>query len=121
MQLKNKKRANPIPKTLRPKKRYWVIAFFSNYPLQGQTVFESVRMVFLSLFGSVGVAKQKLVLRFFEPSTNCLVVQANLSEEKQVALGLAGIQSVGNQSVTSKVVLKTGSLQKALDKAKARR
>lgn len=113
--MKNKKKRHPIPKTLRGKRRYVVVRFFSRQPLDRRQVVAGVQEALLLLFGSAGVAQQKLVFRDFFPSVNVLVLQCNAAFEKQVGAGLLLVQKIGGQRVVPKIVLKTGAIQKALD------
>ena len=115
--MKNKKKRNPIPKALRGKKRYLVVQFFSKQSLQSKQVFSVIQEIFLSLYGSVGVARQKLVLKQFNAPTNCLIVQCDLKAEKEVCTGLLFVKKIGVQAIVPKIVFKTGILQKALEKA----
>ncbi len=114
--MKQKKNRNPVPKTLRGKKRYLVVRFFSLQPLEAKTVFSSLNDLFFSLFGSVGVANQKVVWRAFEPQKNLLLVQCNALHENEVAAGLLLVRTIGLQEAVPSLVLKSGALQKALDK-----
>lgn len=113
--MKNKRNRNPIPKTLRGKKRYLVCRFFSSNSLEPKTVFSSLNELFLSLFGSVGMAKQRIVWREFIPKKGLLVVQCAAEQEKSMVLGLVSVQKIGSQAVVPSVVFKSGILQKTLD------
>jgi RNase P/RNase MRP subunit POP5 len=115
--VKQKKNRNPLPKTARGKKRYLVCRFFSNASLDSKAVFSSLNELFFSLFGSVGVANQKVVWREFDPKKGLLLVQCNALHESEVAAGLLMVRKIGLQEAIPSLVLKSGSLQKALDKA----
>ncbi len=115
--MKQKKNRNPIPKTLRGKKRYLVVRFFSLQPLAAKTVFSSLNELFFSLFGSLGVANQKVAWRLFDSTQNLLLVQCNAMHENEVAAGLLMVRKIGLHEAVPSLVLKSGALQKALDKA----
>ncbi|MBU0636175.1 Rpp14/Pop5 family protein, partial [Candidatus Micrarchaeota archaeon] len=85
--------------------------------LEQKLVFVGVQETFLSLYGSIGIAQQKLVLKQFNPKNNCLVVQGDLKAQKQVETGLLFIKKIGGQFVVPKILFRTGILHKALEKA----
>jgi RNase P/RNase MRP subunit POP5 len=114
--LKTKKNRNPIPKTMRGKKRYLVVRFFSEQPFEFKPFSIALNELFLSLFGSVGVAKQRLAWRGFDSKKGLLLVQCNALHENAVSAGLLLLHKVGNQRLVPRIMLKSGVLQKALDK-----
>lgn len=94
-----------------------VVQFFSKMPLEGKKVFSCVKETFLSLYGSVGTAKQKTILRQFNPKNNCLILQYDLAFEKEIESGLLFVRQIGSQTVIPKILFKTGILHKSVEKA----
>lgn len=115
--VKAKRSKNPVPKTARPRKRYLVLQLVSKNKLDSKSVWLSIQSVLLSLYGSVGLAQQKVLLKQFNPKTNCAVLQCNRSFEQETAAGLLFVQAVGTEKTVPQLILKTGILQKALEKA----
>lgn len=109
-----KKSLKPIPSTLRGKKRY---VLFSLVCAEGKTfsekeVFHAIWNSFSSVFGSHGLAEQKLWLLKWFPSERKGIVRCSLPELEKVVAGLLFVQQVQGVKVVPLVLSVSGSAKK---------
>lgn len=107
-----KKGLNPIPSTLRGKKRYVKFKLICGKALQEKEVWNSVSVAFQNLFGASGVAGQRLWLIKWFPESNEGILRCSLREEENVKAGLLFVQRVGTESVVPMIVKVSGSVKK---------
>ena len=107
-----KKTLNPIPPTLRGKKRYVKFKLLCNARLGERGVWNSVSGTFSSVFGSAGMAEQRLWLVRWFAEKNEGIIRCALSREESVKAGLLFIQKVGADSVIPLVLKVSGSVKK---------
>ena len=94
-----KKSLNPIPPTLRGKKRYIKFSFISQKALAEKDAWAAVSGAFSRLFGSAGMAQQRLWLIKWDSKSNEGIIRCALAEEENVKAGLLFVQKVGAESV----------------------
>ena len=113
-----KKSLNPIPSTLRGKKRYvkfrlivgaWSVEwkYFGEKEVWNEMVF-----VFGFFLGGNGIARQRLWLVKWFPETNEGIIRCALHEEENVKAGLLFLQKIGPASVIPIIVAVSGSVKK---------
>ena len=115
--MKNKKKTATVPKTLRGKKRYWLLCITSPALLSAPIVTRGLLGFFRELYGSVGLGRQKLSVVEFNPANGCLIVQCALEHSDDVLAGFVLWNQIQNQAIKPQVLLKTGSLKRAREKA----
>ncbi len=111
--MKTKTRTATIPKTLRGKKRYWLVRISFDTVLSAPIVTQSLLSFFKELYGSIGLARQKLKIVEFNPKTGFLIVQCALEHAGDVGAAIVLWNRQGNEAIKPELVLKTGSLKKA--------
>ncbi len=108
----SKKSLNPIPSSLRGKKRYVKFRFISQKVLIEKDIWASLSSTFQSLFGASGVAEQRLWLVKWFPGKNEGIVRCALAEEERVKVGLLFVQRVDSETVVPTIVKVSGSMKK---------
>ena len=107
-----KKSLNPIPPTLRGKKRYVKFRLICAKKLAEKDVWPAVSGVFQRLFGSAGVGEQRLWLLKWFPDSGEGIIRCALAEEESVKAGLLFVQRVGAEMVVPVIVKVSGSVRK---------
>ncbi len=107
-----KKEMNPIPPTLRGKKRYVKFRFVSRSALRESEVKFSLHSSFARLFGEMGVAEQKLWLVKWFPEKNEGIVRCALEKEEHVKAGLLFMAEVRGEPIVPVIVAVSGSVKK---------
>ncbi len=108
----NKKALNPIPPTLRGKKRYIKFRFLCRATLRERDAWAAVSGTFSSVFGSAGMAEQRLWLVKWLHEKNEGILRCSLAEEERVKAGLLFVQRVGVDVVIPVIVAVSGSVKK---------
>ncbi len=103
---------NPIPPTLRGKKRYVRFELICPVTLQEIHVRNSLFSTFSQLFGERGIAGQKLWLIKWFPQKNAGIVRCSLGHLEEVKAGLLFIEKAGAQPVVPFIVAVSGSVGK---------
>ncbi|MDO8624473.1 MAG: Rpp14/Pop5 family protein [Candidatus Diapherotrites archaeon] len=106
-----KTKKNPLPKTLRGKKRYALVALRSSVPLVSREVVSAVLSNQREWFGVIGLARQSLSVISFDPKTGSLVVKCALRQVEDVKAGLVLLERVGTVVVSAEIVRVSGSLK----------
>ena len=107
-----KKSLNPIPPTLRGKKRYVKFRFICAQRLAEKDVWNSISNTFSRIFGASGIADQRLWLIKWFPEKNEGIVRCALAEEEEVKAGLLFVQRAGNENVIPLILKVSGSVGK---------
>ncbi len=107
-----KKSMNPIPSTLRGKKRYIRFELICGSALSEGEAKKAMYSAFSNLFGEQGIAQQKLWLLKWFSDKNAGIVRCSLPELEQVKAGLLFIQQAGGQPVVPLIVAVSGSVGK---------
>ncbi len=108
--LQKKKKTNPLPKSFRGKKRYILLKLSSSVPLVQRDVVSAVLSKQAELFGTVGLAKQKIGVVSFDPKTGFCVVKSELSQLQDAKAGLLFLNRVGNTIVVPEIQKVSGSI-----------
>lgn len=107
-----KKSLNPIPPTQRGKKRYIKFVLENGSELEEKEVRKELFGVFSSLFGDVGIAKQKLWLMKWFPEKGEGIVRCALEETENVKAGLLFFDNVSGNEVLPVILGVSGSIKK---------
>ena len=107
-----KKSMNPIPSSLRGKKRYVKFALVCANPVQEGDAKKALYSTFSQLFGEQGIAEQKLWPIKWLAEKNEGIVRCSLSRLEEVKAGLLFIQQAGGQKVVPLIVAVSGSVGK---------
>ncbi|MFH1224627.1 MAG: Rpp14/Pop5 family protein [Candidatus Diapherotrites archaeon] len=107
-----KKKTKPIPPTLRGKKRYISFELACATRLQESAVSKALWETMLSLYGSVGTARQKFTLFKWSPAQNRGAVRCALGHEADVKAGILAVKEVGGTPVLPKTIKTSGSVCK---------
>jgi len=115
-QLLRKKSLNPIPKTLRGKKRFIAVRFLAEKPLDFRSVIDSILFHHQSLFGAAGVAKARLSVVWFDSATQAAIVRCSADALLDSKAGLVLLSKIGNTPVIPVLMGVSGSLSKLKSK-----
>ncbi len=107
-----KKSMNPIPSSLRGKKRYVKFALICATPIQEGDAKKALYSTFSQLFGEQGIAEQKLWPIKWRPEKNEGIVRCSLARLEEVKAGLLFIQRAGGQGVVPFIIAVSGSVGK---------
>ncbi|VVB99776.1 Ribonuclease P protein component 2 [uncultured archaeon] len=107
-----KKSLNPIPSSLRGKKRYVKFRFICSKPLAERDAWQSILRAFGGLFGSQGMAEQRLWLIKWFPEKNEGILRCSLQQEENVKAGILFVQKVGPETVVPLILKVSGSVKK---------
>lgn len=106
-----KKKLNPIPPTLRGKKRYVAFELVSDQTLIEIEVKKAIWSVFGNIFGGKGIADQKLWLVKWLPK-NKGILRCSLKEEENVKAGLLFLKQIKETPVIPIISKVSGSIKK---------
>ena len=108
-----KTKLNPIPLSMRGKKRYILLSLKTQETLEEKSVKRAILQAFEKLFGVSGLAKQKLWFINFNEKNNAAILRCSLETLEEVKAGLLFIQAVHHVPVIPVIRLVSGSLKKA--------
>lgn len=109
---KQKSSLKPLKPTLRGKKRYILFRLFGEKNFDERSVERAIFNAFLSLFGSMGVARQNLRLMRYNNGTNLGILRCALPCLVEVKSGLLFLKEINGFLVTPKIVSVSGSIRK---------
>lgn len=109
---KTKKNLNPIPPTLRGKKRYVKFSLISDTALNEKDVWHSLRETVFSLFGDFGSASLKIWPVKWYAQKNEGILRCSLEGMQSAKLAVIFVQSVGGKKVVPLVISVSGSVRK---------
>lgn len=107
-----KRSLNPIPSSMRGKKRYVLFELRSRGSLTKNLVESAIYSTFLREYGSIGVGRQKLRLVLFNPESGKGIVRCSLECLTEVKVGILFVQEVGQEKVVPRVIRVSGSMRK---------
>ncbi|HIH10030.1 MAG TPA: hypothetical protein HA254_05180 [Candidatus Diapherotrites archaeon] len=107
-----KKSLNPIPLSLRGKKRYVKFRLLSPRAFSEKELWESVLATFGSIFGGKGVADQRLWLIKWIPEKSEGIVRCSMEETEGVKAGLLFVDKISGVPVIPLIVKVSGSVKK---------
>ncbi len=102
----------PLKPTMRGKKRYVLFKLFAEKNFDSRSIERGIFSVFLSLFGSSGVAKQNLRLIQFNNGTNIGILRCSLPCLNEVKTGLLFLKTINGIAVIPKIASVSGSIKK---------
>ena len=106
-----KKGLNPIPLSLRGKKRYISFSLECDKPLNEAQVSEAIWKALLQMYGEVGTAKQKPWLASF--SRNKGVLRCSHDSVEEVKAGMLFVEKVGETKVIPRILKVSDSVKGA--------
>jgi ribonuclease P/MRP protein subunit POP5 len=106
-----KKSLNPIPLSLRGKKRYIAFALECDKTLNESAVSEAIWKSLLQMYGEIGTARQKPWLASYSKNQGVLRCAHNSVEE--VKAGLLFVEKVGESRVIPRILKVSGSVKGA--------
>lgn len=108
--MQKKKSLNPIPPTLRGKKRYILFELVSDQSLIEIEVKKGIWSVFGNIFGGKGIADQKLwLVKWYK---NHGILRCSLKEEENVKAGLLFLKQIKETPVIPIISKVSGSIKK---------
>ncbi len=116
--MKTKKRLNPIPPTLREKKRYILFELICDNKLETNDVAYALNDAFLSLFGSFGSARVSAKLIEWDKEQNRGILKCERSAKEHAIAALQFVREVKDSTVVPRVLLVSGTLRKLRESAK---
>lgn len=120
VQIKNAKtRIKALPLSQRGKKRYVLFELAAVKPLSAALVDKEVLKKFSELFGSRGIAVQKLQFIGFFGEKNLGILKCSLQETENVKAGLLFMKSIAGIPVIPRIVSVSGSVKKLKELMKA--
>lgn len=103
---------NPIPPTLREKKRYILFELNSPELLNEKEVKHAITDVLLRLFGEVGYADLNAQLMEWNPQKKQGILRCALALEHQCKAALLFVKEVAGKSATPKTLKTSGTIAK---------
>ncbi|MBU0662077.1 MAG: Rpp14/Pop5 family protein [Candidatus Diapherotrites archaeon] len=105
-----KKRVKPIPLSMRGKKRYISFELHAERALRESDVSKALWDAMLSLYGSVGTARNKFWLMKWDARGNFGIVRCALGHEDEIKTGILFVKEVTGVSVLPKTLKTSGSI-----------
>jgi len=106
------KRAKPIPLSMRGKKRYISFTLGAERALREGEVSKALWDAMLSLYGSIGTARQRFRPVKWDSRANKGVVRCALGHEEDVKGGILFVKVVAGTPVIPKTLKTSGSINK---------
>jgi len=120
--LKNlKKTLKALPLSQRGKKRYVLFEIFAEKPLSATQVEKAVVQKFAELFGSKGLAEQKLQFIGFYGLKNQGILKCSLEKCEEVKAGLLFLKSISGIQCIPSIVSVSGSVKKLKELSESKR
>lgn len=108
--MRQKKKPNPIPQTMRGKKRYVAFQLISEALLAEHSVNRAVWQTMLKLYGAAGCARQKLHFAVWEGPKNKVIVRCDHKHVDEVKAGILFLADVDGKPVVPKLLKVSGSI-----------
>jgi len=107
-----KKRVKALPSSQRGKKRYILFELLAEKPLSAAIVEKEIERKFFELFGSRGMASQKLHFIGFYGEKNLGVLKCSLEKCEECKAGLIFMKGIAGMAVVPRIVKVSGSAKK---------
>lgn len=107
-----KKRVKALPSSMRGKKRYVLFELLAEKPLSAALVEKAISQKFAQIFGSKGVAEQKLHFIGFYGEKNLGILKCSLEKSEDCKAGLLFLQGIAGIAAIPRVVSVSGSAKK---------
>ncbi|MDO8538181.1 MAG: Rpp14/Pop5 family protein [archaeon] len=116
--MQKKKSLNPIPLSLRDRKRYIVFEVLCSKKFSEQETINAMNKTFLQLFGEIGVSKMNYSTVLFNSSTNKGIMKTNNDSLVEAKSAILFLKSIASISVIPKILFVSGTINKAKTKLK---
>ena len=116
--MQKKKSLNPIPLSLRDRKRYIVFEVLSEKKFSEQEAMQAMNKTFLQLFGEIGLSKMNYSNVLFDSKNNKGIVKTNNDSLAEARSGILFLKSVAGIEVIPKILYVSGTINKAKSKMK---
>lgn len=113
-----KKSLNPIPPTLREKKRYILFKLICDNPIEENEVNFTINEIMLSLFGSFGSAKINSKLIEWNPKENTGILECERFSEKKAITALQFLREIKGIQVLPNIISVSGTLKSLRESVK---
>ena len=111
--MKEKKSMNPIPLSLRDKKRYLVFELVSDGFLSAKNVSFALKNHFLKLFGELGLSKMNYLFIAFNEKTKKGILKCRHTATDDLKAGVLLLKEVNLLKVIPKTLKTSGTVKKA--------
>ncbi len=111
--MNTKKSLNPIPLSLRDKKRYLVFELISDQKLAQNSVAFQLKNTLMKLFGELGLSKMNYQFIGFNEKTNKGILKCRHTAVEDLKAGFLMIKEVNGVSVIPKTLKTSGTVKKA--------
>ncbi len=111
--MKEKKKLNPIPLSLRDRKRYVVFEILSEKTFSSKDISKALKEVFLQLFGEIGLAKMNYSFIEFNEKTQKGIVRCKHTALEETKTGILFLKEINGIKITPKTLTTSGTLKKA--------
>ena len=111
--MKEKKSLNPIPLSLRDKKRYLVFELDSEKSLGEKDVSFAVKKLFLKLFGELGISKMNYQFILFSSKSKKGILKCRHTAVEDLKAGILLLKEVNGASIVPKTLKTSGTVKKA--------
>lgn len=113
----SKKNLNPIPSTMRGKKRYIKFSLQSGKPLKERQVQLGVWQHFLERLGALEAAKQRFQFIGFDEKNSWGIVRCSHNKVEQAKQALLEIKEISGIQVKARIIRVSGTIRKLLEKS----
>ena len=107
-----KKTVKALPLSQRGKKRYILFEIFAEKPLSATQVEKAIMQKFSEIFGSKGIAEQRLQFIGFYGAKNFGILKCSLQETENVKAGLLFLKSISGIACIPSIFSVSGSVKK---------
>jgi len=114
-----KQSLNPIPKTLREKKRYILFRVISDSSFDVNPVARAINNTFLTLFGSFGVAKINPKLVYWDRKTGTGILKCERASKDKAISALQFVKAIDSTTVAISTLSVSGTIKTLRDKLNA--
>ncbi len=106
-----KKKTNPIPSSLREKKRYVYFKLSFSQKINSKHVYKAVWDSLLALFGAIGSSQIGFQLIEFDSSTGKGIARCIRGKENELKTAIVLVKSVQNIKVLPEILRVSGTLK----------
>ena len=111
--MKEKKSMNPIPLSLRDKKRYLVFELISDKQLYSKEVSFAVKNLLLKLFGELGLSKMNYQFIVFDEKSMKGILKCRHIAVDDLKAGILLLKEINSVKVIPKTLKTSGTVKKA--------
>ena len=107
-----KKKLKTLNSSLREKKRYVAVKFYSNKNINFNELISSLKKIMVKFLGVYGLAKQNLKIIKFNEKTNVMILRTTNKTLNQTIVSLLLLKKTSKINLTTKILSVSGSLKK---------